>query len=233
MIPIFIINLPQSFERRESIDKQFKSFNQNYQTQIIYSFFSAISGRDNPNFPLFDKYNSRERFKRKGNTMTLGQLGCFASHYLLWQKCVKLNQSIIVLEDDISIQDNFINIYQFCFSKENIFEFFWLSPPSKSKHSKRNKVLYFDEKSNFSIRRYYKGWENANGYFITPRAAQKLLSYCDEWVYDLDISMDRYWENKLEYSAVYPPCIQLNNLSEISSIPIVKGGGEIERFIFV
>ena len=32
-----------------------------------------------------------------------GRLGCFASHYLLWEKCISLNEPIIILEHDISI----------------------------------------------------------------------------------------------------------------------------------
>lgn len=32
-----------------------------------------------------------------------GELGCYASHYLMWQKCVEINEPIIILEDDIKI----------------------------------------------------------------------------------------------------------------------------------
>lgn len=226
-LPIFIVNLAESSERRESITKQFNSLQYQYKNlvDIDYSFFSAINGKAEPDFPLFSKYNRQKRFLIKGNTMSLGQLGCFASHYLLWQKCLELNHPIIVLEDDISILDNFIDVYQFCLSQENNFEFFWLGYPSKIKHSEKNKIIYLNHSKNFSIRQYYKGWENTNGYYITPQAAHKLISYCSEWVYNVDISMDRYWENKLQYLAIYPPCIQLNTLSQDSTIAIGKGGG--------
>ena len=36
----------------------------------------------------------------KPKSMTLAEMGCFASHYLLWKKCVDLNEPIMVLEDD-------------------------------------------------------------------------------------------------------------------------------------
>lgn len=36
---------------------------------------------------------------QKGNTP--GVKGCFYSHYRLWQKCVELNEPIIIWEDDI------------------------------------------------------------------------------------------------------------------------------------
>ncbi|WP_025452269.1 glycosyltransferase family 25 protein, partial [Helicobacter pylori] len=34
--------------------------------------------------------------------MSLGELGCYASHYSLWQKCIELNEAICILEDDIT-----------------------------------------------------------------------------------------------------------------------------------
>jgi hypothetical protein len=32
-----------------------------------------------------------------------GAQGCFLSHYLLWQKCIDLNEPIVVLEDDAEV----------------------------------------------------------------------------------------------------------------------------------
>jgi GR25 family glycosyltransferase involved in LPS biosynthesis len=37
-----------------------------------------------------------------------GQKSCFYSHYLLWKKCYKLNENILILEDDAVINVNII-----------------------------------------------------------------------------------------------------------------------------
>jgi GR25 family glycosyltransferase involved in LPS biosynthesis len=42
--------------------------------------------------------------------MTPGVKGCFYSHYRLWQKCVELNEPIIIWEDDIVLRRKFIPI---------------------------------------------------------------------------------------------------------------------------
>lgn len=44
----------------------------------------------------------------KGNTP--GVKGCFYSHYRLWQKCVELNEPIIIWEDDIVLRRPYLPI---------------------------------------------------------------------------------------------------------------------------
>lgn len=215
--PIFVINLEKSFERREFICEQFKSF-----PDIKYQFFKAINGKENPDYPLFAKYNEKERFKRKGNKMNLSQLGCWASHYHLWEKCVELDQPIIVLEDDAILHSHFAEVYQFINATENTFEFFWLSPPAPKARGQKGKTILNIENSQCKVERFYKGWGNTTGYFITPQAAKKLLIYTKEWIYEVDITMERYWENKLDFLAITPFCLE-PDLSKESNIPVDKG----------
>ena len=44
----------------------------------------------------FSSAPGREEFFDVG-----AQMGCFASHYLLWEKCVELDEPIMILEDDV------------------------------------------------------------------------------------------------------------------------------------
>lgn len=40
--------------------------------------------------------------------MTLGEIGCFLSHYYIWQKMVESNeQEVLILEDDIKFEPFF------------------------------------------------------------------------------------------------------------------------------
>ena len=218
-IKIYIINLEKSKERRDFIYNQFDNLPQ----KIGYQFFKAVYGKEEPNHPLFSKYNEKKRFARKGHYMSLSQLGCVASHYLLWQKCIELNQGIIVLEDDAIIHSNFPDVLNFIESNENTFEFFWLSPPAPARRNQKGKVVYSSEK--LQVARYKKGWGNATGYFINPNAARKLLDYCNEWILDVDIMMERYWENKLDHLAIIPACVE-PDFSKESNIPVDKQQGK-------
>lgn len=49
-----------------------------------------------------------EEFKQRQSTP--GVIGCFDSHYRLWKKCVKLDEPIMIFEDDAHIQRGFINV---------------------------------------------------------------------------------------------------------------------------
>ncbi|AUI65354.1 MULTISPECIES: glycosyltransferase family 25 protein [Glaesserella] len=200
--PIYIINLESSLDRKEYIKKQFNT----YQDSIHYTFFPAINGNKEKEFYLFKKYNKAKRFLRKGNIMSFSQLGCFASHYLLWEKCIELNKGIIILEDDAILQDNFLDVYKFCTSDENSFEFFWLSPPAFEKMNGEHTLKI--KNSNTELIKFVGKHDNATGYYITPQSAKKLLDYCQEWIYEVDITMDRFWENRLNILNVNPPCVK-------------------------
>ena len=63
-------------------------------------------------FPGVRKEESLAFFLERGLTFTStpgheelfdvsAEMGCFASHYLLWEKCVELDEPIMVLEDDV------------------------------------------------------------------------------------------------------------------------------------
>lgn len=214
--PIFIINLAKSSERRFHIQQQLDPLN------IAYQFFPAVYGKENPNHPLFQKYNERKRLLRKGHRMSLSQLGCFASHYLLWQKCIELDKGIIILEDDSIIHSNFIEINDFLASAQNPFEFLWLSPPAPVRRNQKGDTVLEISQTKNKVARFYQGWGNTTGYYINPLGARKLIDYTQEWIYDVDISIDRYWENGLDYLAITPACIEPNFNLE-SNIPVDKG----------
>lgn len=213
-IPIFVINLERSVERRKFMQNQFDTLQNQFDTPIHVSFFSAIDGNSQPEHPLFSRYNDQKRLSRKGYSMTRSQLGCFASHYSLWQKCVELNHPILILEDDALLLDgfaDFINAIQHIPSVE----FMWLTP-------NENKNIKFKMKqnianTNFSIKRFYDGWGYATGYYLSPKGAKKFLDYSQEWVYNSDITMDRYWENGIDYCAIEPAVVYVreNNDSNI------------------
>jgi glycosyl transferase family 25 len=50
--------------------------------------------------PVYKKLNLRPFPKLKKSRDTKGVRGCFCSHYLLWLKCIELNEPIMILEHD-------------------------------------------------------------------------------------------------------------------------------------
>ena len=188
-LQIYIINLEKSTDRKAYI-------------QAIH-FFKAINGKENPNHPLFQRYNEKKRLNVKGYPLTLNQLGCYASHYSMWEKCVELDSPIIVLEDDAKFKDNFLDVLDFINSEKNTFEFFWLQPDRLK--NKRKLVADF---GHFSVYQFSKGFIGATGYYLTPKAAKKFLAQSQEWYLTVDVTMDRFFENKVPPYAIVPFCLE-------------------------
>ncbi|MCZ8487807.1 glycosyltransferase family 25 protein [Vibrio lentus] len=41
-----------------------------------------------------------------GRAHIIGEVGCQASHYLIWQKCIEPNEPVLVFEDHVNIDEN-------------------------------------------------------------------------------------------------------------------------------
>ena len=40
------------------------------------------------------------------------EIGCYASHLMLWRRCVEMDQPIVILEDDFNLQPNFVQAHE-------------------------------------------------------------------------------------------------------------------------
>ena len=198
MIDIFIINLKGSNIRRANISKQLSSL------KLDFNIFEAIDGRTSPSHPLLERYNDDLSQTYRAKTLSAGQLGCYASHYLLWQKCAEINQPVIVIEDDALL------------FKEEILNFIKDIPELPENvecirlfNNKRRKFSSYSifECCSTSIHKFTKGHMSATGYFLTPSGAKKLLNNSNEWYMAVDIYMDRFWKHGVECYGTAVPCL--------------------------
>ncbi|XP_062562342.1 glycosyltransferase 25 family member [Armigeres subalbatus] len=102
---IYMINLERRPERRK---KMFSNFDE---LGLDVEFFPAVDGRQLNDDKLqemgirflpgyADPYHKRP--------MTMGEIGCFLSHYYIWEKMVALGQEVVlILEDDIKFEPYF------------------------------------------------------------------------------------------------------------------------------
>ncbi|WP_299017011.1 glycosyltransferase family 25 protein [uncultured Photobacterium sp.] len=214
MIDIFVINLESSTERREHISNQMNALGVNYH------FFSAVDGRKKPH-PLFEMYNDKLSQLYRGKSLSRGQLGCYASHYLLWQKCVEAGKPIIVIEDDALIYpEAFMEFIKHAPILDARFECIRLFD-NKRKSFNYTPVKELDK---VAISKFSKGHMSTTGYFITPTAAEKLLKHSSTWYMAVDIYMDRFWVNEVECYGTSPACLTNDPIfdSEIGYSPKAK-----------
>lgn len=133
-------------------------------------------------------YNSKPKFEEYGITKFLnrtilqhpGHQGCFLSHFELWQKCVDLNEPIIILEHDgiflRELPDDVLDNFEDILRLDN-FEAWKPEYEQKVNNSLTEPVNYWSrptECSWHSSGDYYVG---AYGYIIKPHAAQKLIDH--------------------------------------------------------
>jgi GR25 family glycosyltransferase involved in LPS biosynthesis len=102
----------------------------------------------------------------KGNKP--GVKGCFYSHFRLWQKCVELNEPIIIWEDDIVLSRAY---YPVEFEDVLVIA---LGHPTKS----QGYISYLEDPTGHPRAKEYRqtSMPGCCGYVIKPHAARKLLS---------------------------------------------------------
>lgn len=190
--------MKNSVERKENISNQLKKIG------LSFNIFTAIDGREKPLHPLISKYSKELSFKYKGQYLTPGQLGCYASHYLLWEKCVALNESIIIIEDDADIYtDNFSNFITNIHSLSKNIECIRLFKNKRNNFTSK----YHSNCSNIEIHQFSRGHMSATGYYLTPTGAKKLLNNSNQWYLPVDIYMDQFWVNHIICYGTVPPCL--------------------------
>lgn len=198
MTRIIVINIDEAKDRWEYISKQLSEMG------LVAERFDAVNGKKQ-NHPLFERYDDRLRQKRKGNSLNPGQLGCFASHFLVWQRCLELGEPVIVLEDDVTLVgerlEEFLEVADKLDDRIECVRLF----NNKTKHHKAIPYAAFGK---LAIVKYTKGPMSAMGYYLTPKGAQKLISNADKWFLAVDMYMDRFWVNRVECFGTIPECVK-------------------------
>jgi glycosyl transferase family 25 len=92
----FVVSLESRQERR-------RWFDDTNHRKIEYEFFSAVDGsRLDYHYLCQNGYDTNKNWidPIHNTHITSGEVGCFISHYILWKKCIELDEPIIIFEDD-------------------------------------------------------------------------------------------------------------------------------------
>ncbi len=193
MLPLYVINLATSTARRDRICARLQALG------LDFELFQAVDGRQSPH-PLFARYNDAKRQRYRRKRLSGGELGCFASHFLLWQKCVDLQQPIIVMEDDVEVSDRMAEAITE--AERQIEELRYLRLAGTSLHRRPYKVI--GKAGKFDLVDHIRGPSGTLCYVISPAAAQALLAHASEWFVAVDDFMDRYWMHGVDCYSLMP-----------------------------
>lgn len=117
-----------------------------------------------------------------------GVLGCFYSHYRLWQKCIELDEPIFIFEDDVIFERGYQpviwkDVILLCTGKQAYKEPFF------------KEKLFSPSGSAITYRLPNTSMPGAVGYGITPAGAAKLVNYYKTEMLPADTAMNVFVVN--------------------------------------
>ncbi|WRC70846.1 glycosyltransferase family 25 protein [Helicobacter pylori] len=121
MTQAYIISLKES-QRRLDTEKLVSESNEKFKGRCVFQIFDAISPK-HEDFEKFvqELYDAQSMLKSDWfhsdycyQELLPREFGCYLSHYLLWKECVKTNQPVVILEDDVVLESNFMQALEDC-----------------------------------------------------------------------------------------------------------------------
>ncbi|MBM0604683.1 glycosyltransferase family 25 protein [Helicobacter pylori] len=121
MAQVYIISLKES-QRRLDTEKLVLESNEKFKGRCVFQIFDAISPK-HEDFEKFvqELYDYSSLLKSDWfhsdycyQELLPQEFGCYLSHYFLWKECVKTNQPVVILEDDVVLESHFMQALEDC-----------------------------------------------------------------------------------------------------------------------
>ena len=211
MLKAYIINLSSAKERKERMQEEIARLEE--QKSVEFCFYEAIAV-GSEKFREYQAHYQKDFLTQlyRGKKLSDGEKACFASHYSLWQKCVSENRAILILEDDITFLDGFLEQIQRIESSG--VDFVRLMSFFEKKSTPFNDFLNLT-KENIC---------GTQGYYLTPSGAKKLLAKSNLWLCPVD--------NYLDKSYIHTLPNLISNPEIIKEMPLgscIGGGGRNQK----
>lgn len=178
-------------------DRYINTLNHLQSHGIIPNLFRGI---DAINLKLYTKCEKNEDLKK----FTPGRIGCFLSHYMLWNHLYhsKIEETII-FEDDVRLDNDFINKFtEYKKQLPNDWQYVFLG------YQWLDKCIEQYYSTNILIGRPYC----THAYMIKYNVLETLLENCNEFVSYLDIQIQRKILPYIKYYVYFPPLVNQMSL---------------------
>ncbi|BCH22275.1 glycosyltransferase family 25 protein [Mesorhizobium sp. L-8-3] len=192
LLQLYVINLQRSGARRATMKRQLDALG------IGHSFFDAVDASKGEHLSI-SRYAPRRAVWLRQRRMSAGEIGCFASHYLLWQRCASGTEPIIVMEDDLAIDAGFCSVVALVEASIARFGFIRLAGLNKVAE-----VTIRPLEAPYRLVRFLKGPAGTQCYAISPEAARMLLAKAGAWIEPVDDYLDRFWTHGVQSVAILP-----------------------------
>jgi glycosyl transferase, family 25 len=193
----YVISLKRSTDRRVTAGQLLQA------AGIAYEFFDGIEGRLGYE-PFFERYDERQYLINCGRPARLGEIGCYASHKALWQKCIDLNTPIMIMEDDFALHSEFGAAVEASKALIHRYKFIRLQV---ERRARKRPVL---SQGGFTLHYYTKAPHSMMCYVIHPDAARLLLAKACVLDAPVDVMLKKNWEHQLGLYGLTPYTVMDN-----------------------
>ncbi|MGR5120674.1 glycosyltransferase family 25 protein [Vibrio astriarenae] len=153
-------------------------------------FFFGVDARVDDHH-LLSHYDEKRFSYNLGRPAVLGELGCYASHYLIWQKCVEENEPVIVFEDDFNIDSTFEDSLDI--AKQHINSCGYIRLENTGRKILSYKTHTYGKQN---LVKFLKVPQCTTAYAISPLAAKRFLENSQTFEFPVDVFLRNVWIHK-------------------------------------
>lgn len=202
----FVINLVHDVERRAHMEKQLSTLG------LDAEFVPAVDGRSLDAEALV-AYDRTRCLRVYGVEMMPNEIGCYVSHYRLYERMVREGIAVaLIMEDDLEIDPRFPRALAALLEEErppwHIVRFETqrgrVAAP-KSRKDRGTLVRPLGETELFQLKIHVLG---LGAYLIRLDGARRMVAFGRRIFMPIDQAMDRFWENGIEPYFVRPQLVR-------------------------
>ncbi|WP_087023399.1 glycosyltransferase family 25 protein [Thaumasiovibrio subtropicus] len=181
----FVISLKDSQERQALIEERLACLPDGFE------FLFGVDARKDQH-PLLERIREKSFEYKMGRPVAIGEVGCYASHYLAWEKCVELDEPILIFEDDLNVDEPVFH-NSLAIIKEHIDKCGYIRLENADNHDMFYQVRTYDDQR---LVKYLKVPQCMTGYAISPACAKAFIKHSQHFDYPVDVFLRNTWIHK-------------------------------------
>ncbi|WP_120077442.1 glycosyltransferase family 25 protein [Aurantiacibacter odishensis] len=200
---IRVISMSDAAERREAFAQRTEGIS------ASWSFFDACTSLHSTL-----RYDAAEVRSTYGRELSKGEIGCYSSHYALWEELLRSDaDQYLILEDDVLVDWAMVDALCATDLGTRGLHYLRLFYKYPVRHMVRQRDFVSDRHQLVELFGWSKGTQ---GYIVTRRGAEILHEACARLQMPIDDQMDRSWVHGLPNMTIFPaPLIEQTLPSQI------------------
>ncbi len=183
---------------------------------LDYEIFYGVDGNTLKQEDYAHRINKEYWRCLRGRNLSAGEIGCFISHYSLWEMLIKNNlQTAIILEDDCILQPCFTEVVREILTVEYKWDIVLLSA---RKQYAIDRVLCKIGNGRRLVR-FRRRVGTARAYMIQLPATKQLINYCYKIRAPIDWLYAEWWYNRVQFYAITPGITIQDNVPSVIGKP--------------